>query len=491
MHCSTFICHFLLHTTQVVEVQARTGRPHLHSVAWAPLEEEENEDEEAEGDRHSNKSDHTELLGRLQDNKHVPREELEPLVQLGAGAITVCLCPDDLQRQFPGDDSNPGLSDQQAERVCLLAQTMQRHTCTPSCTTAFVEGQECRFWSPWMPCLFPLIATCPNGPGAEEKLKAMESIHRRVQSLLREQRHTIDGGPFDEEVPREALIALLRQVDGPPVGLEGGAFAWAGAVFPLTRDLIRLQFIATQLGAIDYYDTILLAVYHDSLSIGRLAKYLPRRTVAEAWVVNYNPYIMLTWQANHEIKLVTHTPHKLFQYITKGSRQHSVHLAITELVDRGRPGDIDAARCMEKLVQHGQREVSLAEAMYRLDSRLNYTSTSPGINVVWVPTNPAVASFLKTDYSNRPANLEYTCLYQFLQWYRRPKSGEEYAKPQEKGQVDIIVPNDDRPVPQGYSTLPSMIHLTDGRLMRRLRKPRVVDWDSYGDYNDIVMFQVK
>jgi hypothetical protein len=225
------LCHALLHNTQVVEVQGRTGLPHLHSVAWGPLQEDEDEEEEVEAE-HPKKTDPATLLGRLQDNEHVPREELEPLVQLGAGAITVCLRPDDLQRQFPGDDSNPGLSEQQAERVCMLAQTMQQHACTPSCTTAFVEGQECRFWSPWLPCLFPLIATCPTGPGAEAKLKAMESIHRRVQSLLRDQRHTIDGGPFAEMVPREALIALLRQVDGPPVGLEGGGVCLGGCCLP-------------------------------------------------------------------------------------------------------------------------------------------------------------------------------------------------------------------------------------------------------------------
>ena len=58
------------------------------------------------------------------------------------------------------------------------------------------------------------------------------------------------------------------------------------------------------------------------------------------------------------------------------------------------------------------------------------------------------------------------------------------------GPVVPVITNRDSPAPPGQATLPQLVRLGDGRVLRRRRKPIMVDWDPKDDYNDIVMLKV-
>ena len=86
-----------------------------------------------------------------------------------------------------------------------------------------------------------------------------------------------------------------------------------------------------------------------------------------------------------ELELVLHTPEKLYKYVTKGSKQQSLNSAISELGRSGGKGAEEAQRRLESALEAGKREVSLTEAVIRLDYRLNFGTSFP-TKVTWVNT---------------------------------------------------------------------------------------------------------
>ena len=55
--------------------------------------------------------------------------------------------------------------------------------------------------------------------------------------------------------------------------------------------------------------------------------------------------------------------------------------------------------------------------------------------------------------------------------------------------VPVVTPGDS-PAPPGQSSLPQVITLTDGRVMRRRRHPIAVEWGLQTDFGDLVMLKV-
>ena len=73
-----------------------------------------------------------------------------------------------------------------------------------------------------------------------------------------------------------------------------------------------------------------------------------RRTVAEAYVVDYIPYLLEAMQSNMEVRIVTHTPHLLIDYVTTAEKKPGSHIVIRDLQEKGEP--ISAA----KIVNHAR-----------------------------------------------------------------------------------------------------------------------------------------
>ena len=101
-------------------------------------------------------------------------------------------------------------------------------------------------------------------------------------------------------------LARRYSSDGDPIPLDGGGFYWGGVEI---QNSPWLQFHLTKCKEFTdiQADWTLLGVYHCLTSIWHHSKLMLERTVEEAFVVAYNPLILLTTMANHHLDLVTHT----------------------------------------------------------------------------------------------------------------------------------------------------------------------------------------
>ena len=169
---------------QVVEVQARSGLPHLHRVAWQQLS-----------------PDCSRLLALLQagTSSALSLADLRPVVELGAAAITVSTSTARLQQEFPA------LTGEQVQKVVQLMATVQIHHHTASCTTEFPPGQDCREFFPRLHSLLNLVARQPDMAVEEqvERMEAIEVLHWRVQKVLR------------DKIARGAIVPVIKAADTP------------------------------------------------------------------------------------------------------------------------------------------------------------------------------------------------------------------------------------------------------------------------------------
>ena len=75
-------------------------------------------------------------------------------------------------------------------------------------------------------------------------------------------------------------------------------------------------------------------------------------------------------------------------------------------------------------------------------------------------------------------------------WYRLTKAGRGEEAAYHGLEVPLVTPQDS-PAPPGQSTLPLVIRLLDGRVMRRRKNPVAVEWNANSDLADIVMLKVR
>ena len=451
---------------QVVEVQGRSGLPHYHGMGWCRLTPAQRE-----------------LLSSLQaGTSTLTMADLVPLVQLAAAAITVTTSPTILRHQFPL------LTMGQAEEAVVLARRLQVHTCTPSCTTVFHLGQQCSERFPRLPSLLDLVARRPPLETEEEEARfaRVEELQRQVQEQLRARE-----GEEEEEEPA-ALLGVLRQLGPAPQVLPQGSYWWQGIAFPPCQELDTLLLRLGALAATEA-DTVLLALYHSTLLLRHQPRFLPRRRVCEATMASYNPWIILATNSNHEVDLLAATPGKVVTYMAKGSRQESLARAVEELRRRGRVEDVAAARRLDSAIRAGHREVTATEACFRLDSRLPFTSSTWG-KVVRVSCHLGEGGRVtvtadKQRYTLRPHTLDHLCLAQFLACYALYADRVD-AVPQQGGALTpLAVPQDTDLPPSHLTHLPATLTLQDGQVLRRVRRPRVVDWAPATTYATIVMFK--
>ena len=348
----------------MIEIQDESGLPHLHAVLQPALDPV--------------LSSALTLL-QSRDGAILTVEQRAAVIQLGEGAVTVATDIDSLLYQFPD------LTLEQAEEAVRLALRHQVHTCTHSCKEVCAEGQKCRHFFPRPPSLFTLLATTPDllTPEAKERMGAVEAMLEKVQELLRTNPNI--SQPREEDEPVAALVAFLLQVADRPQPLGEGYYFWAGAIQGPTEEMEQLLLHCGALVPCPL-DALLLAIYHCYLLNRQHPKLLPVRLLKEAYMVNYHPWLLLAWEANMELEVVTHTPSALFKYVTKGCGQKSLDCAVTELRNRGSCKDSLAARRLESAKESGRREVTITEGMFRMDPRLSLSVTSTAGMVVFINT---------------------------------------------------------------------------------------------------------
>ena len=335
---------------------SRSGLPHSHGLGWRK-------------DVNPGPGSVTSLLGRLQRGEgDLTWEERGQVAELGWRAITVTTSVPTLRHQFNN------LTEEEAEEIVNLARRHQTHTCSHHCSGASPPGQQCGQYFPRLPSLLPLVAMRPSLLTDEQKtrLKLIENVKQEVQELLRALPLPLLG---DDENPVTSLLMLLRQVSDDPVLLPGGGITWAGVVFSPGQEF---EYLLQECGAkaTNMEDTLLLVAYHSSLLERRHAKFLPVRRVAEAWGVNYNPWVLGNTRSNVEVELVTHTPSVLHSYLAKGATAQTILEAAEEVDSRGGRRMGDMAEQLRQAWEEGWKEVSLLEAFFRLDPGLHLSTSN-------------------------------------------------------------------------------------------------------------------
>ena len=313
----------------------------------------------------------TDLLNRLQneDAHQLEYWELDPVVSLGKAAVTVATVDSDLSLQFPK------LTPSMAKEATRLAVLHQQHHCSSLCKVSLFPGQDCNKFFPRLPSLLCLVARTPllNKEG-QSKMANIYAIHVRLQRYLR----GLSSSPEHNQVA--SLLSLLKKVADPPEVLPSNkGFTWGGVIFPY-GPLMQYMFNQCQQYGRTPGDVALLQVYHMSLLTRRHAKYIPKRSVAEAYIVNYNPMILLATHSNMELDLITHTPHVWFSYLTKsGKCQASLKSSQRDLQSRG---EQDHAERLAKIAEDKKREVTLGEAFFLIDPSLSLASTNATVRFV-------------------------------------------------------------------------------------------------------------
>ena len=89
----------------------------------------------------------------------------------------------------------------------------------------------------------------------------------------------------------------------------------------------------------------------------------------------------------------------------------------------------------------------------------------------------------------RPVSLSFVVLLQFCMWYRVARPGREEEAIQEGPVVPIVTPRD-TPAPPGQAILPAVVTLENGKVLRKMRCPVAVSWDSESVFPMLAMLKV-
>ena len=287
-----------------------------------------------------------------------------------------------------------------------MALDLQVHSCSPSCQKRIPpEGQLCSMFFPKLPTLIALVATTPllKCEQDELRLETITMFHNRVQGQIRTEANNPDGLLFGgDDEPITSLCSLIRKVTEPPEPNEEGGFNFAGTIVPGVEETHGLREELTTIGVQHPEDLDLLVCYHYTLLTRKHNKYLPVRTVRQAFIVSFNPFILLTSKANGECEIITHTPSSVFRYATKGTQTSILSANARELRNRRKnKREDDMAKSLEQLVNRRMRVVTLGEAYRLLDPRMTICSTN-GTSVVFVScclvTDPSSTRVLKSQH---------------------------------------------------------------------------------------------
>ena len=428
--------------------------------------------------------------------------DLEPVVAVAKGAVTVSTKADDILLQFPK------FTRARAEEVETLVLRHQQHHCTPLCENSVFPGQKCNKFFPQLPSLFCLMARTPFlDKAGQRRLEDIYEIHVNLQKKLR----SVIIPPGQDNTT--SLVTLLDTLADPPKHLPNdGGFSWHGVIFPNgpVLDMFHQRCLSygRSPGEVD-----LLCVYHMSLLTRRHAKYYPRRLVSEVYIVKYNPILLLATQANNEVDIITHSPNVWFGYMAKtGDSQTSLRSSQRELISRG---EIETGAHIERMIEAKKREVALGEVFCLIDPEMNLASSNATVRYVLISYHPAGVDTggvlvhpnqaVLVNYSSRyykcsilpvhiflfrPLYAASLTLGQFVCWYRTVRKGEDDSQNRPQDDVPVISPAD-LPPPADFTVLPVEMELCNGTTVKKMRSPMVLDWGP-GDTNfgRLMLFQV-
>lgn len=378
---------------RVTEFQTSSGLPHDHIVLYRALTQ-----------------DTESCLRRLQNrDKTLTYPELAQLLEIAMGAITASTSAEELAMQFPQLDEP-----EEVARMCLKYQV---HSCTSTCRPKKGRRapQTCRFFFPRMPSLFDIMARAP-GEGAPELLK-VEALHVKIRNIVK---HI--GEAVANDSPAGLADLLHCAAGGLPVPDQVGGYVWADIKFTQCEELER-ELARSRLLSDDEEVAVTLGIYHYTLHFRRHGKFVPKRKASQAFVENFNPFVMLASDGNVSTDFVGHTVDKLYKYVTKGSQERDTDskrqsevdednkgLRSAEKETRRRNKGVDSAAAdmlKAKIEEKFWREVTTGEALYLLDPSLHLSSAN--FSVVRVCTRPRADDGAGSRAQYRAYAARYVC----------------------------------------------------------------------------------
>ena len=344
-----------------------SGWVHCHGVAWR---------------RHGEAKT---AFAKVHNGEVLTREDERHLCNLAASSLSVRLSPTKLKVKFTD------LDDHRAEDIISVARHLQVHTCTAKCD--WDDGREgCYYLFPRLPSEYFLItAVPPNGSTPfeiEERNFFLKECEKIKNSVCRTILSLKDSGKLNTTNLLQLLLEAIGDVD---VELPNqGCYKWKAGIFPQGRTFEEWQQIIGSKHPHKARHKILFAVYYTALSTATrispetealINELVLVRDVYEVFVATYNPYLLEAMRSNMEVNLVLYTPEVVLKYITKRKKTSSTQLAtVREL----KHDDTFAhRRDIINRLKH-MREVTEAEAYFRLDPDLTLSSTN--LSVEWVNT---------------------------------------------------------------------------------------------------------
>ena len=316
-----------------------------------------------------------EVLARLQDgDTTLAREEQESVAALAWGAYTVTMDSEGLVHQFPW------LTPEMAGQVVVLAKRVQQHTCGEHCQSEDQEAQQCKLYFPRLPSFLTQLALPPNFTKQKDRdafLKPLEAVQGKVQQQLRELQRA-------GQLSTTSVSSLLHSVDqSSPKYNDNGGLSWAGLTVPPGPQLSYLLERCREVQELEEEEVLRAVCWQWCLTYRRYARVILARRLVEVYTASYSPAILLTTRTNHEVELITSTPGKVFNYITKGglaSSRWGIGAAVAELRSRGeeqRATEVEVMASSFKV-----RLVSLTEAIYRMTPSLSFSHSNVGLTHV-------------------------------------------------------------------------------------------------------------
>ena len=319
------------------------------------------------------------------DDPVLTESDKDKLATLANSILTARLSAPHLSHAFPE------VSGSRADDIVALAAKHQTHVCTKKCQIDIDDNYDgCWDHFPRLPSEFTIIAS-PQEEILEYQSKKVKEAVRSVLTELRE------SGQLHNLSLVEFLIHALGDIDAQGLTPHGD-YRWNGGLFAQSPTLTKWLGVVSQIR--DSHVT-LFAVYYTALSTATWKKnktvitnegskvektlvhqLVLRRSVSEVYVLDYNPFCIEAMRSNMSLSLVLYTPEKVIEYITKAqNRPNSQHQVVKNLREKGEAATVDQiVRRMAEL-----REVSLAEAFFRIDDSLNLSEAN--VKVEFVNTN--------------------------------------------------------------------------------------------------------
>ena len=277
-------------------------------------------------------------------------------------------------RDFPEIDVS------RAEDISSLAKRVQGHTCTDSCSMDN-KSDGCSQHFPRLPSMKTIICSKLDPGIEEEEADYLVLCAREIKISVRQ---TLEGlkvhGQLEFTTLLDVLLQSLGDLDSNDAQ-ENGYYLLKNGVFPKCREVQDwIQYFTDE----DASNPILLAVYHTAISIPTwkvdrvtVSQIVLKRSVNAAYVVDYNPFCLEAMRSNMSMALVTHTPEKVIEYITKSQNQNDS--GIVSFLEQKAPSN-----CREQLVERAKchRKVSLNEACYRIDNSLKLSETNIEVSFI-------------------------------------------------------------------------------------------------------------